>query len=86
MPKDTPKMAGTMMKTSSRVHHTVNEMPRRMHSKLSKGLKNSTILKTGRLGYLATSTEYKLANSRRGTVARFLAEWPESLLPEQGLH
>lgn len=40
MPKDTPKMAGTMMKTSSRVNHTVKEMPRRMHSRLSKGLKS----------------------------------------------
>lgn len=45
MPKDTPKMAGTMMKTRSRVNHTVKEMPSRIHNKLSKGLKKSSILK-----------------------------------------
>lgn len=50
MPKDTPKMAGTIIKTSRRVNHTVKEMPRRIHSKLSKGLKNSSISKAGRLG------------------------------------
>lgn len=47
MPKDTPKMAGTIMKTSSRVNHTVKEMPSRIHTKLSKGLKKSTILTSG---------------------------------------
>ena len=31
-----------MMKTRSRVNHTVREMPRRMHNKLSKGLKKIT--------------------------------------------
>lgn len=46
MPKDTPKMAGTIMKTSSRVNHTVSEMPSRMHTKLSKGLKKNAILKS----------------------------------------
>ena len=47
MPKDTPKMAGTMMKTSSSVNHTVKEIPSRMHTKLSKGLKKSSMLKSG---------------------------------------
>lgn len=44
MPKDSPKMAGTMMKTNSRVNHTVKEMPSRIHTKLSNGLKKSSIL------------------------------------------
>ena len=48
-------MAGTMMKTRSMVNHTVREMPRRMHSKLLKGLKKSPILKSGNL--LTTQTE-----------------------------
>lgn len=40
-------MAGTIMKTSSRVNHTVKEMPSRIHTKLSKGLKKSSIFKVG---------------------------------------
>lgn len=37
MPKETPKMAGTMMKTRRRVKRTVREMPRRLTIRLSKG-------------------------------------------------
>jgi len=37
MPKDRPKMAGTMMKTKSSVIHKVKEMPNSMHSRLLKG-------------------------------------------------
>lgn len=40
-------MAGTIMNTSNRVNHTVKEIPSRIHNKLSKGLKNSSILKSG---------------------------------------
>lgn len=47
MPKETPKIAGTIMNTSNSVNHTVNEIPSRMHNKLSKGLKKSSILKSG---------------------------------------
>lgn len=43
MPKDRPNIAGTMMNTSSRVNHTVKEMPSNMHSKLSKGETNGPI-------------------------------------------
>lgn len=37
MPNETPKMAGTMMKTRRRVNQSVTDRPRRLHSTLSKG-------------------------------------------------
>lgn len=37
IPKDTPRIAGTMMNTSRRVSHTVKEMPRSIQIRLSKG-------------------------------------------------
>lgn len=37
IPKDTPKIAGTMMNTKRRVHHTVKEMPKSIQIRLSKG-------------------------------------------------
>lgn len=44
MPKDTPKMAGTMIKTRRRVNHTVKEMPSSMQIRLSKGTRKEAIL------------------------------------------
>lgn len=44
MPKDTPKMAGTMIKTRRRVNHTVKEMPSNMQIRLSKGTRKEAIL------------------------------------------
>lgn len=37
MPKETPRMAGTMMNTNKRVNHTVKEMPRSIQIRLSNG-------------------------------------------------
>lgn len=37
IPKDTPKIAGTMMNTRRRVNHTVKEMPKSIQIRLSKG-------------------------------------------------
>lgn len=52
MPKETPKMAGTMMKTKSRVKRTVREMPNRLTTKLSKGSSRNMMKgEEGRLGH-----------------------------------
>lgn len=37
IPKETPKIAGTMMNTRRRVNHTVKEMPKSIQIRLSKG-------------------------------------------------
>lgn len=45
-------MAGTMMKTSSRVKRTVREMPRRLTIKLSKGSNRNMVEDAGQAGAL----------------------------------
>lgn len=76
MPKDTPKMAGTIMKTSSRVNHTVKEMPSRIHNKLSKGLKKSSILKLGGGGG-KLSLNYKIQRAEQMAGAQLYTSWPQ---------
>lgn len=44
-------MAGTMMKTSSRVKRTVREMPRRLTIKLSKGSNRNMVEDAGQAGF-----------------------------------
>lgn len=61
MPKETPRIAGTIMNTSNRVNHTVKEIPSRIHNKLSKGLKKSSMLKSG-----GDKLNEKLWNQRAG--------------------
>lgn len=48
MPKETPKMAGTMMKTRRRVKRTVREMPRRLTIRLSKGSNRNMVEDPGK--------------------------------------
>lgn len=78
MPKDTPKMAGTIMKTSSRVNHTVKEMPRRIHTKLSKGLKKSSILQSGWWWSLPNSWNQR--GEQMAEEVRHSTSWPQVAL------
>lgn len=50
MPKETPKMAGTMMKMRRRVKSTVREMPRRLTIRLSKGSSRNMVEDAGQAG------------------------------------
>lgn len=52
MPKETPKMAGTMMKTRRRVKRTVREMPRRLTIRLSKGSNRNMVEDPGKASAL----------------------------------
>lgn len=52
MPKETPKIAGTMMKTRSRVKRTVMEIPKRLTTKLSKGSRRNMVKGPGKAGAL----------------------------------
>lgn len=48
-------MAGTMIKTSSRVKRTVREMPRRLTIKLSKGSNRNMVVDAGQAGALLST-------------------------------
>ena len=52
MPKETPKTAGTMMKTRRRVKRTVREMPRRLTIRLSKGSNRNMVEEAGQASAL----------------------------------
>lgn len=52
MPKETPKIAGTMMKTRSRVKRTVMEIPKRLTTRLSKGSRRNMVKGPGKAGAL----------------------------------
>lgn len=52
MPKETPKMAGTMMKTRRSVKRTVREMPRRLTIRLSKGSNRNMVEDPGKASAL----------------------------------
>lgn len=60
IPKDTPKTAGTMMKTSRRVKRTVREMPRRLTIKLSKGSNRNMVEDAGQAGALFSTHKHVL--------------------------
>lgn len=51
-------MAGTMMKTSSRVKRTVREMPRRLTIKLSKGSNRNMVEDAGQAGALFSTHKH----------------------------
>lgn len=73
IPKDTPKIAGTMMNTKRRVHHTVKEMPKSIQIRLSKGKRQDSILtKTWRPDYLNVTKlpKHRLLDSSK--VPQFL--------------
>lgn len=53
-------MAGTMMKTSSRVKRTVREMPRRLTIKLSKGSNRNMVEDAGQAGALFSTHKHVL--------------------------
>lgn len=78
-------MAGTIMKTSSRVNHTVKEMPSRIHSKLSKGLKKSSIFE---VRWAMQFTQNYRAEQLSEEVL-VLTSWPQVaflVLSEKGRH
>lgn len=52
MPKETPKIAGTMMKTRSRVKRTVMEIPKRLTTRLSKGSRRNMMKGPSKAGAL----------------------------------
>lgn len=52
MPKETPKIAGTMIKTRSRVNRTVMEIPKRLTTRLSKGSRRNMVKGPGKAGSL----------------------------------
>lgn len=66
------------MKTSSRVNHTVKEMPSRRHTKLSKGLKKSTILTSGRCWTLSNSWNQRA--EQMIIEVRLSNSWPQVAL------
>lgn len=71
MPKETPKMAGTIMKINSRVKRTVREMPSRLTTRLSKG--RSRNMMRGRGTGKASALQDPEAGGKRppGAVSQF---------------
>lgn len=62
MPKETPKIAGTMMKTRSRVKRTVMEIPKRLTTRLSKGSRRNMVKGPGKAGALQPDRRVACSN------------------------